>query len=823
MRSFLPEIIERISRRDGQAPVWILSFTAAGTDYILCQDAVAITPWSKTALPWIESWGQMTQGVTGLMTDFNISDLSVNLINDPLASPNMRSLAKGRHLNGIMVSVYFWFDGATAAPVEMERYRVRDITLPTESQVVVNLQDESARYESYTPGSVVTRENYPGVDPDDIGKIEPIVFGSVRRLPTLAIDAGIRTTISVGMTAAQTTMVVSDPSGFWVGMWAGIDDETMLVTGISGSSISITRGHDSTLPTSHQRGADLIEIRPNDFAYLVAAHPVSSVNRIWARLGNKLMDVSAIATIYTGQPGNEYPTLPGKSVVTVPGFITVSQAADLMIYDGISVDDQLQVFDGIGVSDTIAVSDTIGISDAIAVGDNINVADGIGVYGGTVTDGGHGHSATQTTSGILTGLPLLAANPISLVEIGVTTSAFGAPPAGTSQVIYEVAVETEFMKELRVYVPGGSYIKNTVNGSTYYNINGTIYVAGSNTLGGSVTVNIWNDTRPTGMLVRVLSVKRTVVSPAATSSNGAALANTPAAKSGTVTKTGGALRSGAVSKTGTAVKSGLATKEGTVTRAGWVAKTGTVSIVGNSVANTLIGDAVLVDVVSPITTPQAVISYLHGGITCDVVGTWPIEYTLSGAITSPRRLLEWCHLIARQCRSFFRYRLQTPTLIVRPDVPQSVHTVSEIRLAGGEMVHSQKLTDMSDVINTINLRYDRDWSQDANGDEQYQQVASGSDSASVGVYGVKERPELFRFDFVTAPAIASDLLQFYLKIQSWQRWKHVLECYLSEASLEFADTVTMGFAGNEIGQVAEVGFYPGSGNSISKIQLSVIE
>ena len=230
----------------------------------------------------------------------------------------------------------------------------------------------------------------------------------------------------------------------------------------------------------------------------------------------------------------------------------------------------------------------------------------------------------------------------------------------------------------------------------------------------------------------------------------------------------------------------------------------------------------LVDVISPLTLPQDVIGYLHG-TTCNLIGSFPPGYSFAGAITSSKKLSEWCHELARQCRSYFRYSLGVPTLIVRPDVLTPVKSIAEVRLSGGELVHSQRLTDINDVINKIDLRYNRDWSKDGSGAELYQSVISGTDAASITTYGTRERPELFRFDFVTSPTMAADLLRFHLLWQAWQRWRHIQEVYLFEAALEFGDAVTLVFLAGEVGEVIETGFSPGSGKNIDKIQLTVIE
>lgn len=953
MRIFPPALAAQLARRDGAAPVWLLKFTVSAVDYILCQDAVTVTPWGLTAKPWVASWGQMRQGISGALSDFNVSELSVDLISDPTAAVNMRSMALARQLNGLSVSVYLWADGCTDAPFEMARYRVMEIDLLNETACNLRLQDESMRYESYYPGTIVNKTDFPAADPDDVGKVIPIVFGTVKKLLALSVDAGIRTTLSAGMTAIQTTMNISDTSGFWVGMWCGCDNETMLVTAIAGNIVTVTRAYDTTTATTHQKGADVIEIRPNAFAYIVSDYPLTSINKVYGKLGNKVMDVTALCTLYTGKTGNEHVTYPGRAVVTVPGFITISQAAQLMLNDGIGVSDLLTVVDGIlisdgititdskgvshtftisdgkilsdginvtdtiaisdlltvlngiSVSDNIALSDAIGISDAITISDNIAVADGISVGdniavtdGITVGDniavstGSHQHynpavtlnqvnyngmpSNFQTSAGSWTGNATVTAwfNDDGLVF----------PTDDLIEVMYKLSIVVYCNAGFIVASGGNTLFTGTGSWSGVVNVNVSSNLAAVMNIHG-VDITCYYNSMPPTVGVGIRSAERTlrygayvnssaamgVAKSGSASKTGTTTKTGAASKTGTITKTGGASRGGSVtrfgnivkiggasstgtvtrggsiSKTGAAGKTGTVTLSGTtgltggvsltgtvgrtgsvtrtgnVTRSGSVAKTGTVTLSGNSVANTLIGDAILVDVTSPTTAPQDCVTKLLGA-TCKLVGAFPSGYAFNGVVNTSRRATEWCHELARQCRSYFAWSLGSPSLIVRPDALVPVKTISEIRLNNGAMIHGQRLTDVGDVINTINLRYNRDWSTNNSGDSAYQLVVRPTpNAASVTAYGVRERPELFRFDFVTDATMANSLAAFYLLWQAFQRWKHTQECYLFDSSLEFADAVKLGFLANQTGEVAEMGFNPGNNKNMDKIQLTVIE
>ncbi len=911
MRVFPPYLAADLARRDGAAPVWILRFTAAATDYILCQDKVTIAPWGKTSLPLIASWGRLSEGVTATLSDFNISSLTVNLINDPNATPNLRSLAKTRQLIGVPVSVYLWVEDCLDAPFEMFSFMFVDIDLPDESSVNVTLQDESSKHENEYPGTIVTKEAYPEADPDDVGKVIPMPFGTVSKLNALALDAGRMTSIPNAISATTATIPISDPTGLTAGMLLQVDDEIVSITSLVGSTLTVVRGISGTIAATHQRGAVIWEVKA-EFVYIVADYPVTSMNKIYGKVGQSVMDISGVCTQW---PDGGHPGYPGKAVVTVPGFITVAQAIDLFAYDSISVTNgnldanlsgnvsktgsaamigavsqtgltaMIGAVSQTGLTAMIGAVSQTGLTamvGSVAKGNTVTLIGTIAGLGSTtlagniadysVSDPGHAHNAAVSSSQNTTSqLPSVTTVHDGLFGIAYAAYVIMAFPASgaRSSVSYSITI-----------VPATSatnvYVRAFVNGTQYY-LNTYTFVAGSATsfsftVSGNILIDeiyvVADGARNFNLTAasRIIQLSDNPSSSNATNitkalanngtltvgsektydngtlgvNDGITVTNGTLGVNDTTTVTNGTL---GVNDTTTVTNGTLGVNDTTTVTngtlgvndttavdkatldayvSGAIAKAGTVTVTGNSVANTLIGDAILVDVVSPITAPPDVISKILGK-PCSLRGAFPAGFAFNGAITSSKRAPEWCHELARQCRSYFKWILGTPTLIARPDVLVPVKSITEIRLNNGAMIHGQKQTDINDVINTINLRYDRDWSSTSSGDEVYRQVSAGSDPTSIATYGIRERPELFRFDFVTNPAMAANLAAFYLSWYAWQRWQHTQEVYLFEAALEFGDAVTLAYLEGEIGECTEVGFSPGNGKNIDKIQLTVIE
>ncbi len=838
MKSLSSGYAVECAKKTGITPLWILKLTVGGTDYYLGDNALAIPTWQGgvSVLPWVTSWGQFSEGITGELGEIRVADIIIETIIDPDATPNMDTLASTEGIEQSPCSLYLWFAGlnpTTDPPQEFSRFHVRDIDIPDETMVVLSLEDETLRLRQQV-GTRVDRTSYPDADPDDVGKVIPMVFGSVSRLPALAIDAGMQTSLPNNINAAATSFALSDTTSWTVGKVFQLDSEQCYISGISGDTVTVTRGYNTTVPVIHLKGAIAWEIKDR-FTYLVADHALDQIPKVRGRVGQAEVDVTAIASRYLGSGtfalvgagvvGGQHPDYPGKACVTLPGYITVEQAVDLLISDGINV------ADAIAVVDTIAVSDTIGVSDSISVYDTINVSDTIGVSDGiTVSQGNHAH----TGSALSTVCPIddiIAASGSWFIPadaaIDGNLNTGGIVENGASH------ADTRF-KRTQPFSLSGTPIRYRwvwVTGDPVYSA--PLKVGGSSVGGGTTkrtdygvwfSISTWPsltgkyiDVSGSGGRCRVWELWIEVEYSSGTSSTPA----TGVGKSGTVYKSGSASKSGSVSKLGSASKTGAANKTGGASKSGSVSKTGTVTLSGNSTANTLIGDAILCDVVRTSSIAQTFDTLLaFGGYgAVSVAGAFPAGYALNGVINANRPLIEWLDLLAFQCRAYFRMHLGQGRLIVRPDALTSIRTIPAVRLTNNHKAHARRKVAYSEVVNRINLLYARDWSD--GGDNAYQSNAAVADSASIAVYGEQERPGLFQCDFITSEAMAESLAAFYLAQHKDRPWLHSFEVFLDHAALEFADAITLGFAGDQIGEIQQARFSPGDTTRMDVIELVV--
>jgi hypothetical protein len=908
MKTFPVEFASEKNKKTGIAPVWILKLTAGGEDYYLSGDVVYLQEWNGdvNTLPWVSSWGEVREGVSGTLGEIRMSDFNVELLIDPDASPNAEDIATQYELEASPASLYLWFadlDPSTDPPQEILRGYVRDIALPDDATVRLTIEDESSRLEKYI-GTKVDRTTYPNADQDDIGKVLPIVYGSVSKLPARAVDAGVKTSLPAAISESATEFDVSDATGLAVDMVLQIDDERMTITSIIDDTLQVTRGSESTAAASHLKGAVVWQVK-SVFAYVVASHPVDSMPKIYARLGDAEVDISSAATCYTGKTGDEHPSYPGMAVATIPGYITVQQAVQMWVNDGIAIEDtvsilnDLAIFSDLGVNDTITIdnllsvastlgiSDTLTINDGIGIDDLITILDGIGIddliaLSDTlalsediiVADEGHEHEAETSTvnvqpdsiegaSGLFWVVPkgnaidddtntaAILNNRSSYGDATVTRvanySGSGTPVSYRWAIMYGDSTYSKGLKVDGVYTLPDSTSK-TVWYSSWKTLSSWNTIDGKSidfgAIGGQARVwEVWLEVKYYASGVGVGFAQANI------SKTGTVDLTGTVSKSGTVSKTGTVSKSGAVSKTGTVDRSGSVAlsgdvglsgsvdKSGTValtgdvslggsvTKTGTVVKTGTATLAGNSVANTLVGDTVMVDVVRNVSTPGAVVEDILSTY-CGVAsfaqrGSLPATYRIDGAITEYRRAIDWLNDIALQSRCYFRMHLGTGLLIARPDYLSSVKTIPACRISDGRKAYSRTKVSYSDVLNVINLLYDRDWTQ-PKGDGAYKASTSDSDATSIAAYGEQERPDLFMMDFVRDADMANSLRDFYLTQYATRRWQHAPEVFLDHCELEFADAVTLGFSGNVVGEIQEVRFSPGSTERMDVIGLVLL-
>lgn len=190
---------------------------------------------------------------------------------------------------------------------------VAEIVDVTQSTLQLVLEDVLGK-QGEPPFPTVETSIFPNADPDDIGKLRNIIFGSVKRVPCRAIVAGALDTLTADITASQTSITVSGLTkiAFLSSGTIQIDEEKISYTSYSGGTFSgCTRGAGGTTAVAHRKGAKVFQVL-SSYKYEVACHQCSSVSAVYVD-GTK---VTSGYTINTNDGGTTTITFSSKPIIT---------------------------------------------------------------------------------------------------------------------------------------------------------------------------------------------------------------------------------------------------------------------------------------------------------------------------------------------------------------------------------------------------------------------------------------------------------------------------------------------------------------------------
>lgn len=760
MRAWPPGFAAAFARRTGVAPLWILRLTVGAVDYYLSDQAITIATWQGgvTLLPWVAAWGDLREELAGSLDEIRIADMSVSLLVDIDAAPNAEDLALDETLEKSLCVLYLWdrsLDPATDPPQEINRFYVVDAPMEDPGKVELQLEDAASRLRQPV-GEVVTAAAWPDADPDDIGKIVPIPFGTVVNLPPVALEAGVITTLAADIDAAQTVITVADPRGVTVGKQFSVGTERLFVTAASGQDITVTRGYGGTTAATHTAGDAVTEYRTSPFVFAASDRALISIDQVLCRRLGLDYDVTDLVARYTGAVADQYAGYGDWAVVVI------SQAQ----------------------------------AEAIRARCGAELA---------LTDPGHNHpDGVLVTSAEFQHYAAVAGysgpqNPSYAYDgNGASWSSYDSATPGQrcDYLILRPRSSAGTPTRMRVCMRG----ERDSNSGTVATLTATPYVAGV-----AKTAAVLN------------SAVETTVQGAWFAMTDWDLLRDPATyvRLSTNATPGIEVHWARLREIWLEVEYDPGTTSGP----------SGLSLSGNSVADTAIGGQILVNCTAPDSLPAEAMAVLLSrvGVTAavTVVGNLPAEYQFNGAVARQDDADRILTRMALQCRSWFRLIAGSPLLTVRPDAPTSARALVAVAVDdNGRRRHRRYKTPQSEIINTIDLRYDRDWSILA-GDEAYRGLLKDSVAASVDVHGVRSREDLFRFDFVTSATLAASLLAFYLAAYGTRGWLHEIELYLDHADLEFGDGVTLAFSAGEIGQITAAGISPGDLQTLDRVRLTL--
>ncbi len=169
-------------------------------------------------------------------------------------------------------------------------------------------------------------------------------------------------------------------------------------------------------------------------------------------------------------------------------------------------------------------------------------------------------------------------------------------------------------------------------------------------------------------------------------------------------------------------------------------------------------------------------------------------YKLAGIIQSKAEIKTLWRDWEKNCRSYFfwdfgKARIQFRPLnsVALPFTPDKAIADDMIRLDGNGRASIQvERTPNRNIVNTIDLRYKRDWSS-----SEYDSIETDSDADSVARYGRREKPEDFEFNWTRIQAQSADLSAFFLAQHKEPSDVLNLELFLDNIELERGDLLAL--------------------------------
>jgi len=778
MRSFNANFItEKNKRSDGPTPIKLLTFNFSTPVYLSDRDVTPPEGPAHSGL--VKSWGSIDTFVSqtpgkGVLGTIETSDLQITIINSR-PSRFSDNFTDEDPPENVTVEHYQWFDGLLYAEKELLfKGVIRDRIKYDPYVCTLTIKGIWEKYNKMIGEDlVISADDFPDADPDDVGKMQNIGYGTLSNVPCRAVETGAVDNLESEIDASQTSVELSDASRLSESGTIGIDAEEITYTGKSGNVLTgCTRGANGTDAAIHTEGSTVWEITDRT-VFQICGHPVTSIGDVYA----DGIRVTSIATKYTGQSGDALAGYEGQAVFSVPGKLTWQQGVDLLVNDGLTIDDSIDVVDTISVSEgSHSHSSAQGIINFLYdVGEEL-VSSAMYIY--AMLDHDHNTSARFGNSG-------------AKAKVEKTYyEDYGSPPTHVRVCMYLPTyfgtgrVRAQLYNDGSVYL-SGCYVDGTATGtvkSSWVAVD-SYFNSWSELNAGHIRIECIDYTADVRVGKVWLEVKYTP-----TTTSGAA--------------------------TGVA-KSGAASKDGTV------ARYGAITLLGNSVAYVRVMDLVTANIGgyrddgsgTYTGTPDALIErcdHVFKHIWCEILGA-PSEdidaasfadagtfyaansYAFSLLITKPVRAEDLCMRMALQCRSrFFVSPAGKARLIVRETSRYSSHKVLKNEIKRDSI--SVERSAFEDLINYFNICYDRDHSAENNIAQNYAANKTFSDATSISRYGQQEwtgSADVFLFDAVASESMVSHVGAFLLDYHKAVRKMPQLSVFLDNCEIEPGDIITV--------------------------------
>lgn len=769
-----------LNRKIGAAPVWILKCPFdTGTVY-LSDRVFDVSGWEGdiTTKGWVKRWSAIDEDIASELASPLVSDMSLDLVIDPAAIPSIDDMLWD-DLNDVEktdCTLYLWFlgfEGTGVYPLPVWVGNIIDFEQLDELTERVQLIDQSVGLNKPI-GKKLNTTDWPNADPDDIGKVIPIVYGSVDNVPALAIDAGWVTTLAEDIAVGTTSFDITDATGLAALDVIQVEEEQIRIGSISSNTLSgCTRGYSSTTATTHDKGIHLGKVQ-TEYWYLLGDHSFKAIRNIYV---DGVRQVGGDFTTYLDHSG--------KAKVKFTTLPVLKKSVDIEVDDNIKVQDY-----------TVSHNDGIN-QDAVKI-TNQNSAEEFDYLSGfttsqikTIARFTHpGYSYSEATYTVNCRVNIYATGGDVIVSARLNTVLNGAGGGTTGPWVAVMLWRndglgfnfyTTVLQTFSTLSSGNSYLEVKVESG---NPNGLSYFQ-------TVSVS------------RVVKAAASVVGTGVSSKT---LANKAKISGGKAYYVGLVGNSSADTVIGSQVTADV---DGQLDDGG-----GTYTGTPNAL----------------IERPDHVMKHLlavHAGFTnftTDAGSEFQTKgYVFAGVINQLKKLRHWTNYLAWQSRCYFRFSGGEAQLLWRPDSITPLKTVTANMIRRQEdhrtTLRGPKRLPLHEVVNVIDLLYARDWTKD--GPDSYEALEPGSDATSIGKYGERQKPELFFFDFVIDQSMAADVLAFYIARLKDRRKDFHMELFLDNFDLTFGKGFTLDPAGDVVCEILKTNAYPGSGKDLRNDRIIV--
>ena len=341
MRIFPDDFKTELSR-PGCTPYWLLILVANGVTYYLSDNDRAIASLGATAYGVVSKCDSLREGSgNGVLAGYSVAEYTLSLFcNLPISGggTTIAQLMDAGYLDEAQADLYLGLAGIATPPQLIHPGYIRDFGTRTDVELPLVIQDRTILLENSYVGRKVTTAAYPQAAKSDIGKVIPIPFGTISKVPALLLSGAVTTTLKTACAAGDGSLYLSDLSRITIGMTLLLESEQVYVSGVGTYTVTVTRAYNSTTAVAHAKAVAVVQLA--DQVYVAADRPISSLTKAWLRLSDELdLDITGSVNLYSGQTGNALAGYAGMGAVllTAANMASIAALATLALNDGIGV------------------------------------------------------------------------------------------------------------------------------------------------------------------------------------------------------------------------------------------------------------------------------------------------------------------------------------------------------------------------------------------------------------------------------------------------------------------------------------------------------